>query len=102
VLGHRCGIPGEHEGSAGQVTIVGPQGAVTLSQGVMLAKRHVHMTPADAERFGLKDKAIVKIRCGGERGLVFDQVLVRVREDFTLDCHLDTDEANAALAEQWR
>ncbi|NLJ24821.1 MAG: phosphate propanoyltransferase [Firmicutes bacterium] len=88
---------GQHEGSAGQVTVVGPQGAITLSKGVILAKRHVHMTPADATRFGVKDKDIVKIRCGGDRGLIFDQVLVRVGESFALDCHLDTDEANAAM-----
>ena len=88
---------GELNGSSGQVTVVGPKGAVTLSEGVILAERHIHMTPADAEAFGLKDKEIVKIRCGGDRGLIFDQVLVRVREDFTLDCHLDTDEANAAM-----
>ena len=88
---------GQHEGSAGQVTVVGPQGAITLSKGVILAKRHVHMTPADATRFGVKDKDVVKIRCGGDRGLIFDQVLVRVGENFALDCHLDTDEANAAM-----
>ncbi len=88
---------GDLNDSAGLVTIVGPKGAVTLSEGVILAKRHIHMTPADAEAFGVKDKDIVKVRCGGDRGLIFDQVLVRVREDFALDCHLDTDEANAAM-----
>ncbi len=88
---------GEHEGSAGQVTVVGPNGALTLTQGVILAKRHVHMTPADAQRFGLKNKDNVKVRCGGPRALIFDQVLVRVHESFALDCHLDTDEANAAM-----
>lgn len=88
---------GDHEGTTGQVTVVGPRGAITLSQGVILAKRHVHMTASDAERFGVKDKDTVKVRCGGDRGLVFDNVLVRVRDDFALDCHLDTDEANAAM-----
>ncbi|NLK08445.1 MAG: phosphate propanoyltransferase [Firmicutes bacterium] len=88
---------GDHAGSTGQVTIVGPAGAVTLQDGVILAKRHVHMTPADAERMGLKDKSIVKIRCAGPRALIFDEVLVRVHEDFALDVHLDTDEANAAM-----
>ncbi|NLJ85590.1 MAG: phosphate propanoyltransferase [Firmicutes bacterium] len=88
---------GDHEGSSGQVTVVGPQGAITLTQGVILAKRHIHMTPSDAQQFGVKDKDIVKIRCGGPRGLIFDQVLVRVHESYTLDCHLDTDEANAAM-----
>lgn len=88
---------GDHAGSAGQVTVVGPNGAMTLSQGIILAKRHVHMTPSDAERMGLRNKDIVKVRCGGPRALTFDQVLVRVHEDFALDCHLDTDEANAAM-----
>ena len=88
---------GDHEGSSGQVTVVGPQGAITLTQGVILAKRHIHMTPSDAQQVGVKDKDIVNIRCGGPRGLIFDQVLVRVHESYTLDCHLDTDEANAAM-----
>jgi len=81
--------------SAG-VVIVGPEGAVTLEQGVILAQRHIHMSEKDAQQFGVKDKDIVKVRAGGERAVVFENVLVRVREDFVLELHLDTDEANAA------
>jgi len=74
----------------------GPAGAVDLDQGVIQAQRHVHMSPADAERFGVEDKDWVMIRVGGERGIIFDDVLVRVNEKYALDMHLDTDEANAA------
>ena len=79
------------------VTIVGPQGSVTIEEGVIIAARHIHMTPADAERLGLTDKQIVKVLCPGPRGLIFDQVLVRVSETAKYDFHIDTDEANAAL-----
>ena len=66
-------------------------------QGVIIAQRHIHMNSADAEAFGVKDKDIVSVRVGGERGLVFDNVLIRVRDDFVLEMHIDTDEANAAM-----
>ncbi|MGE5575701.1 MAG: phosphate propanoyltransferase [Syntrophothermus sp.] len=79
------------------IVVVGPRGAVTLEKGVIVAMRHIHMTPADAERFGVKDKDIVRLRVPGPRALVFDQVLIRVRSDFALEAHLDTDEANAAF-----
>jgi putative phosphotransacetylase len=79
------------------IVVVGPAGCVQLSEGVVLAKRHIHMTPAEAEKFGLKDKDCVKVAVTeGPRPLTFDQVLVRVRDDFVLELHLDTDEANAA------
>lgn len=79
------------------IVVVGPAGCVKLSEGVVLAKRHIHMTPAEAEKFGLKDKDYVKVAVTeGPRPLTFDNVLVRVREDFVLELHLDTDEANAA------
>ena len=81
--------------SAG-VVVVGPKGAVTLPEGVILALRHMHMDLADAEAFGVKDKDVVTVKVGGERALTFDNVLVRVRDDFALEFHIDTDEANAA------
>ncbi len=74
----------------------GPAGAVDLTSGVIQAQRHIHMSPEDAERFGVRDKDWVMVRVGGERGIVFDDVLVRVSKDYRLDMHLDTDEANAA------
>ncbi len=74
----------------------GPAGAVDLERGVIQAQRHIHMSPADADRFGVKDKDWVMVRVGGERGIIFDDVLVRVHKDYRLDMHLDTDESNAA------
>ncbi|NLL49588.1 MAG: phosphate propanoyltransferase [Firmicutes bacterium] len=87
---------GSLEGSPG-LTLVGPKGKVTLDKGVIIAHRHIHMTEADAETFGVKDKEMVSVRVGGERGVTFDNVLVRVRNDFVLEMHIDTDEANAAI-----
>lgn len=86
---------GHVDGSAG-ITIVGPQGAVTIKSGVIIAQRHIHMSPSDAEQFGVKDKDTVSVKVDGPRALIFTNVVVRVREDFRLDFHIDTDEANAA------
>lgn len=83
------------EGTPG-VKIVGPEGEVELEKGVIVAGRHIHMTPEDAEKFGVKDGQRVKIRAGGKRGLVFENVLIRVSTKFALDCHLDLEEGNAA------
>lgn len=87
---------GDTKGSAG-ITVVGPKGTVEIKEGVIAAGRHIHMNTADAEKFGVKDKDIVKVRCDGERGLVFENVLIRVHESFCLEMHIDTDEANAAM-----
>jgi putative phosphotransacetylase len=78
------------------LTIVGPKGSVAINEGVIAAMRHIHMTPDDAKTFGVKDKDIVKVRLGGPRGLIFDQVLIRVNDQFQLEMHIDTDEGNAA------
>lgn len=86
---------GALEGSEG-VTIIGPEGSIKLDEGVIIALRHIHMSPVDAEQFGVQDKDIVTVKVDGERGLVFENVLVRVRDDFVLEFHIDTDEANAA------
>ena len=86
---------GDVAGSPG-LTLRGTAGDLELDCGVIQAKRHIHMTPADAERFGVQDRDWVMVRVGGERGLLFDDVLVRVSEKYRLDMHLDTDEANAA------
>ena len=76
-------------------TLVGPMGSVTLSQGVIAAKRHIHMTPADAARFGVADKQEVRLQVFTERPLIFDDVTVRVSDSFATYVHLDYDEANA-------
>ncbi|MBP2644767.1 MAG: pduL [Firmicutes bacterium] len=89
---------GDLADSAG-LTLVGPKGEVTLHNGVIVARRHIHMLPDDAEKYGVKDHDFVQIRVGdANRSLIFDQVHVRVTETSSLECHLDTDEANAALA----
>ena len=73
----------------------GSAGEVRLSEGVVAALRHIHITPADADRFGVKDKQIVRLQTYTERPLVFEDVLVRVSKDFATRVHLDFDEANA-------
>lgn len=78
------------------LTLEGTQGSVAIDHGVICALRHIHMTPEDALHMGLKDKDVVKVRIEGDRELVFGDVLVRVRPDFRLSMHIDTDEANAA------
>ena len=73
----------------------GPMGEITLPQGVIIAKRHIHMTPEDAEKMGVADKQIVRLQTYTDRPLIFDDVVVRVRPDFQTYVHLDYDEANA-------
>ena len=89
---------GDVAGSA-PCKLVGPKGEVEISEGVIVAKRHIHMTPADAEQFGVKDKDIVSVKIDSpERSLIFGDVVVRVSEKFALAMHIDTDESNAVLA----
>lgn len=78
------------------VTLEGPAGAVTVDHGVICALRHIHMTPEDALRMGLRDKDVVKVRVQSDRELVFGDVLIRVSPSYKLSMHIDTDEANAA------
>ena len=88
---------GDIAGTPG-VKLVGPAGELEISEGCIVAKRHIHMTPADAEAFGVSDKEIVKVRLDTARPLVFDDVVVRVSPKFALAMHIDTDECNAAAA----
>lgn len=81
---------------SGTLTVVGPKGTVEMKEKVIVAGRHLHCTPAEAEELGLKDKELISIRCGDTRSVIFEKVLVRVRPDFALEFHIDTDEANAA------
>ena len=85
---------GNISGSA-QVTLIGPCGAIHLGDGCILARRHIHMSPADAQRYGVKDNDVVDVQMEGPRGGIFSNVLVRVDASFTLEMHIDTDEANA-------
>lgn len=87
---------GDIEGSAG-CKLVGPKGEIELTKGVIAAKRHIHMTVADAEKYGISDKQIVSVKIPtAERSLVFDDVVARVSDSYALAMHIDTDEANAA------
>ena len=95
------GVPvresGDTAGTPG-LKLVGPAGEIEITEGVIIAKRHIHMTPADAEAFGVADKQIVKVKIESERTLIFDDVVVRVNPSFALAMHIDTDECNAASA----
>ena len=87
---------GDTAGS-GACKLVGPCGEVELTEGVIGAKRHIHMTPEDAEKYGIKDTQIVSVKIPTEgRALIFGDVVARVSPSYALAMHLDTDEANAA------
>lgn len=89
---------GKLEGSA-PVRIVGPKATLELKEGVILAKRHIHFAPEEAKALGIRDGEVVRVRAGvgGDRELVFEKVLCRISDQFKLEFHLDTDEANASL-----
>ena len=78
------------------IAIVGPKGAVYLKEGCIVAMRHIHMSPKDAQAAGVKDGDIVSVKADNERGTIFNQVKIRVDDSFTLEMHIDTNEANAA------
>lgn len=83
--------------ASGACKLVGPCGEIEISEGVIAAKRHIHMTCADGERFGITDKQIVSVKISTDgRALTFDDVVARVSDSYALAMHIDTDEANAA------
>lgn len=86
---------GNTAGSA-PLTLLGPKGAVILPEGCIVAARHIHMAPSDAARYGVKDGDFVSVRFGGARPTTYEAVKIRVDASFTLEMHIDTDEANAA------
>ncbi len=88
---------GDIAGTTGCTIKVGDN-VVEISEGVIVAKRHIHMTPADAKELGVSDKEIVKVKLDTARPLIFDDVVVRVSDKFALAMHIDTDECNAAGA----
>ena len=90
---------GDIKGSA-PIAVVGPKGAIYLDEGCIVAARHIHMSPADAKAAGLKDGDFVSVKAENERGAVMDNVKIRVDETFTLEMHIDTDEANACGIKQ--
>ena len=82
---------------SGACKLIGPAGEVEITEGVIAAKRHIHMTVADAEKYGIVDKQIVSVKIPTEgRALVFGDVVARVSDSYALAMHIDTDEANAA------
>lgn len=82
---------------SGACKLVGPKGEVELTEGVIAAKRHIHMTTADAEKYGITDSQIVSVKIPtADRALIFGDVVARVSDSYALAMHLDTDEANAA------
>ncbi|MBQ6999794.1 MAG: phosphate propanoyltransferase [Oscillospiraceae bacterium] len=87
-------LSGSVKGSPG-ATLVTDRGRVQLQEGVIAAKRHIHLTPEDAARFGVKDKQVVKLQALTARPVLFEEVAVRVSPDFASYVHLDYDEANA-------
>ncbi len=87
---------GNIEGSPG-CKLVGPAGELEIKEGVIIASRHVHLSEEDAKNHGLSNGERIKIKCGeGSRSTIFEDVLVRVKDTFVEEVHLDTDEANAA------
>lgn len=86
---------GNTAGSA-PIALVGPKGALYLKEGCIIAMRHIHMSPQDAVAAGVKDGDVVSVKADNERGTIFNHVKIRVDETFTLEMHIDTDEANAS------
>ena len=85
---------GDIEGTPGCM-LMGPAGFLEMDKGVIRAAPHVHMHPDDAAHYGVEDKAFMRLRVGGTLGLTFDRIFVRVKPDFKLEVHIDTDEGNA-------
>lgn len=86
---------GDIKGTPG-CKIIGPKGEIEIAEGVIVAKRHIHLNLEEAEEYGLKDREVVQVEINtSERSLIFGDVVVRVREDFSAAMHIDTDEANA-------
>lgn len=90
---------GDTAGSS-PLALVGPKGVIYLQEGCIVAARHIHMTPADAAAASLHDGDYVSVQMGNERGAMLEHVKIRVDESFSLEMHIDTDEANACQARQ--
>lgn len=86
-------LSGDLEGTPG-LTLIGPNGAFEMSKGAIIAKRHIHMLPEQAERFGVTDGQVVTIDFAGERGGSLNNVVIRATANSGLECHIDTEEAN--------
>lgn len=87
-------MSGDLSGTPG-ITIVGPKGSVRTREGLIVAQRHIHMLPREAERFGVRDNEVVSIRFDGPRGGTLSNVIIRANDASALECHVDSEEANA-------
>ncbi len=87
---------GDVKGS-GPATLIGPKGKVELTEGVIIADRHIHFSPEEGKEFGVSDRQIVSLKVGGIKAGIMDNVLCRVHPNFRLDCHLDTDDGSAFM-----
>ncbi len=87
-------LSGDLDGTYG-ITIIGPKGSVQIGEGLIVAQRHIHMTPTDAQRLGVTDGQTVSIEVAGPRGGIYSNVAVRATDASALECHIDTEEANA-------
>lgn len=96
-IGTDARLSGDLQGTPG-ITIVGPKGSVQTKEGLIIAQRHIHMTPTDAEHFGVYDGQIVSIGIDGSRGGILNNVAIRANDASSLECHIDTEEANAMNA----
>lgn len=86
-------LSGDTKGTPG-ITLIGPQGTISLTQGVLAAQRHIHLSPEEGRRFGVSDKQVVKLQTFTSRPLIFEDVVVRIHPDFRAAVHIDYDEAN--------
>ena len=98
---HISGLPGillamANADRTEPLTLIGPKGSVTIEEGVICAKRHIHLRPCDAEEFGVENGQIVSVKLDAGRPLVYGDVVVRVSESFMPAMHIDVDECNAA------
>ena len=95
------GVPVRESGDVANtpgIKLVGPCGELEIESGVIIAKRHIHMRPEEAEALGVTNGQVVKVRINSARSLIFDDVVCRVSDKFALAMHIDTDECNAACA----
>ena len=88
-------LSGDLAGSPG-IKVTGPAGEIELTEGVIIAKRHMHVVTSDAQKYGLTDRQVVCVQISGERAVTFDECVVRVSDNFATAVHIDYDEANAA------
>ena len=87
-------LSGDLHGTPG-ITLIGPKGSIQTTEGLIVAQRHIHMTPEDAQRLGVHDGQAVSIQVNGPRGGIYNNVAVRANDASFLECHIDTEEANA-------